>query len=494
MTKFILLRKRFIENLAFFAVLNLLIKPIYVFGIDRVVQNSVGTTIYGTYFPLFNLVLIFQIFLDLGIENFTRKEIAHNPGLANRLFSSFLIVKLVLISVFILLFSIVGYFMPHDTNEWKLLIMLAINQSLASLILFLRANMGGMHLFKAESMASVLDRIVMILICGTLLILPFTKNHFKIQWFIMAQTVAYCITLLFSLIIVFRKTRNFRVKLHIASYIPILRQLKPYAVLVLLMAIYYRVDSVFLRYLLPDGKEQAGIYAHGFRILDFMSNYALIFSFILLPTFAQMIRKNENIGSLLRLSVLSLLIPSSAILSGIAFYRHEIFQLLYPQSNLVSANVFLILTVSFMGICISYTFGALLTANGNLNSLIKMALITVIISSVLNIILIPKFKVTGAAISNAVSQLFTIMFHVLVTTKKFKLKTDTLLLAKSASFLLFSLLVGYGISTTKINWIAGVVVISGISIIFAIIIKLVNVSYVYNFIKNYVVRKDLLTS
>ena len=196
------MKKRFIENLAFFAALNLLIKPIYVFGIDRVVQNTVGTINYGTYFPLFNLVLIFQIFLDLGIENFTRKELAHNHGLTNRLFSNFLTLKLLLIVVFILVFSSMGYLLPHGSEEWKLLIILLINQSMASFILFLRANMGGMHLFKAESLASVLDRFSMILICGTLLLIPLTKNHFKIQWFVYAQFWACLITVVFSLIIV----------------------------------------------------------------------------------------------------------------------------------------------------------------------------------------------------------------------------------------------------------------------------------------------------
>ena len=156
------------------------------------------------------------------------------------------------------------------------------------------------------------------------------------------------------------RMKNIKLQFNFVSYLPLFRQLKPYATLVLLMAFYYRVDSIFLRYLLPDGKEQAGIYAHGFRIIDFMSNYALIFSFILLPTFAQMLRKKEQIAPLLRMAVILLLIPSIAMLTGISFYREETFQLLYPGSTIVSANVFIILTISFIAICFSYTFGALL--------------------------------------------------------------------------------------------------------------------------------------
>ncbi len=487
------MKKRFIENLAFFATLNLIIKPIYVFGIDRVVQNTVGTTIYGTYFPLFNMVLIFQIFLDLGIENFTRKEIAHNPGLVNKLFSTFIFLKLLLIILFIFIFSTLGYFLPHEHGEWKLLVLLLINQSLASLILYFRANLGGLHLFKAEGITSVLDRLVMVLICGTLLIIPFTKNQFKIEWFVIAQTIAYLATLLFSFILVYRNTKITTIKFDLNAYLPILRQLKPYAILVLLMAFYYRVDSIFLRYLLPDGKDQAGVYAHGFRIIDLMSNYALIFSFILLPTFAKNLKAKVDIAPLLRLSVTTLIIPSVAILIGAAFYRFDIFQLLYPESDNISANVFLILIISFFGVCISYTFGALLTANGNLKELINMAIIAVIISSVLNIILIPKFKVTGAAISNAVSQLFTILFHVIIVSKKFKLKPDFLLLSKSLLFILFSISAAYLISGSTINWIVGLLLISISSMIFAVIIKLIKISHFFDFMKNYSHNKDLST-
>lgn len=478
------MRKRFIENLAFFATLNLLIKPIYVFGIDRVVQNTVGTAVYGTYFPLFNLVLIFQIFLDLGIENFTRKEIGQNPDATKNLLSKFLVVKLLLIVVFVSVFSGIGYLLPHEGNEWKLLVLLIVNQSLASLILYIRANLGGLLMFKAESVSSVLDRMVMILICGTLLIMPLTKQQFKLEWFVMAQTVAYLFTLVFSFIVLLRKTGRISFHFGIKEYWPVLKQLKPYASLVLLMAFYYRVDSIFLRYMLPDGKDQAGMFAHGFRILDFMSNYALIFSFILLPTFAQSIAKKENVAPLLRLSTISLLVPAVSLLVGVAFYRFEVFQVLYPQSDHLSANTFLILTVSFVGICFSYTFGALLTANGSLKLLNIMALTAVALSAALNWLLIPRFEVLGAAMANAVSQVFTIVFHIVAVLFVFKLKVDRLLALKSVAFVALSVAVGFLVVQLQIHWVLGIILIGALSIALAVLLQLLKVSYAIKFIRD----------
>lgn len=474
------MKKRFIENLGFFLVLNLIIKPIYVFGIDRVVQNTVGTEVYGSYFALFNLVIIFQIFLDLGIENFTRKEIASNPGLTNRLFSNFIVLKVLLVVLFICFFSLAGLFLPQSKDEWKILFILLVNQSLANFILFLRANLGGLQMFKTESLVSVLDRMFMVLFCGALLILPLTKGSFKIEWFVYTQTLAYLFTLIFSLVVLLQKTGIPKLQWRITPYLPVVKQLLPYATLVLLMAFYYRVDSVFLRYLLPDGKEQAGIFAHAFRILDFMSNYALIFSFILLPTFAKMIREKTEVVSLLRMALLALCIPSLAFLAGILFYRHDVFMLLYHEHVHVSASVFSILIISYLGICVSYTFGALLTANGNLRQLNTMAFFAVIISLVLNMILIPRYKVMGAAITNAAVQCFTIAYHVIVVSKKFRVKTDYRLISRILIFITITGIFGFFISKTSVAWIYGIIIIDMFALLLAILIKLINLKAFVN--------------
>ncbi len=477
------MKKKFLKNLSFFVTLNLIIKPVFVFGIDRVVQNKVGAEIYGSYFPLLNLVLIFQIFLDLGIENYSRKEIAENPGLTNRLFSNFLVLKIVLSLLFIAIFSVVGFLLPQSRYEWKLLLILLLNQSMANFILYLRANMGGLQLFRSETVVSVLDRSIMILVCGGLLLIPYTYAHFKMEWFVLSQTVAYAVTLLISIMVVLRKTGRIKLNLNWRSFKSIFRRLKLYALLVLLMAFYYRVDSIFLRFLLEDGKLQAGIYAHGFRILDFMSNYALIFSFILLPTFARMIRRKENTGSLLRFASLALFIPSISILSGVFYYRFEVFSLLYTEHVALSANVFGIMIISFLGIGVSYTFGALLTANGNLRELNIMAVFAVLISISLNSILIPRYEVIGAAIANAVAQMFTIVYHIYVVKQKFKLTTDIQIMVKVLLFILFSALMGYLISETHLKWYIGIFVVSVVSLLFSVLIRLLKIEYLRDLFK-----------
>jgi O-antigen/teichoic acid export membrane protein len=142
------LKRKFVTNLGFLIILNVLIKPLYVFGIDRVVQNTVGADAYGDYFSLFSLALIFQIFLDLGIENFIRKEVARNTSLVGHYLSDIALLKILLAIPYAAICVAIALPMDLDRHEIVMLLFILLNQFLASFILYFRANLGGLQLFK----------------------------------------------------------------------------------------------------------------------------------------------------------------------------------------------------------------------------------------------------------------------------------------------------------------------------------------------------------
>ena len=68
------MQKKFVTNLGFLLLLNLLIKPFWLLGIDRAVQNTVGAESYGLYAALFNVSFLFNILLDVGITNYNNRN------------------------------------------------------------------------------------------------------------------------------------------------------------------------------------------------------------------------------------------------------------------------------------------------------------------------------------------------------------------------------------------------------------------------------------
>ena len=72
------MQRAFLVNLALVMVLNLVVKPFYILGIDAGVQDAVGPATYGTYAALLSLGFLLNILLDLGITNYNTRHIAQH--------------------------------------------------------------------------------------------------------------------------------------------------------------------------------------------------------------------------------------------------------------------------------------------------------------------------------------------------------------------------------------------------------------------------------
>ena len=254
------MQKKFITNLFFLLVLNLLIKPFYILGIDAEIINRVGADTYGIYFSLFNFSFLFNIFLDFGINNFNTKNVAQNEHLLSKYFSKLFSLKILLVLAYVFFTISAGFIWGYSNYALKLLLVLAFNQGLVAIILYLRSNLSGIQMFVKDSVISVLDRFLMILFCSLLLWGNVTDRSFEIEWFVYTQTLSYTITLFVALFWVWQKSAFVKIKYHHLFSFAIIKQSAPYALLILLMTFYYRSDSVMLEKLLEDGSRQAGYY------------------------------------------------------------------------------------------------------------------------------------------------------------------------------------------------------------------------------------------
>ena len=149
------LKRKFFTNLLLLLLLNLLIKPFWVLGIDRTVQNVLGAEEYGMYFALFNFSLVLNIFLDLGITNFNNRAIARNTRLLTKYLSFLVSLKFVLAVVYAVLCLVVAWIVGYDMRQIHLLFFLIFNQFLVSLTAYLRSNISGLHYFRTDGLLSV---------------------------------------------------------------------------------------------------------------------------------------------------------------------------------------------------------------------------------------------------------------------------------------------------------------------------------------------------
>ena len=477
------MKRKFITNLLLLLFLNVLIKPFWIFGIDVTVQNMVGDESYGLYFSLLNFSMILNILLDLGITNYNNKNIAQHRQLLRKHISNIVGLKFLLAGIYALVCIFTALIIGYREIQLHLLAFLIFNQFLISFTLYLRSNISGLHLFRTDSLLSVLDRTLMILICSVLLFTNITNHTFKIEWFVYVQTAAYLIASLITLAVVLSHTGKLKFYFDRRFFIVFLRKTYPYALLALLMSFYNRIDSVMLERLLPDGKEQAGIYAHAFRLLDAVSMFGVLFAGLLLPIFARMIKQKEDIGSMVQFSFLLLFVPAIIISLSSGFYDQEIMILLNYSHTELSASIFQILMVSFLGVATTYIFGTLLTANGSIRQLNFMAIAGMGINIVLNLILIPHIKALGSAWASLATQLFTALAQTLLAVVILRLSVNYRLIGKLAVFIGFVTLAGF-VSRQFSTWYIGYGAMILASVLFAFMTRLINLKALTEIIRN----------
>jgi len=479
------LKRLFVTNLGLVLFLNLLVKPFWIFGIDRSVQNTVGTSEYGFYFALFNFSLILNILLDLGITNYNNKNIAQNNQLLGKYLSNVIVLKFLLAVLYAVICFAIALIIKYDFRQIKILLFLISNQFLLSLILYLRSNLSGLHLFKTDSFVSILDRLLMIIICSFLLWGNITSTHFKIEWFVYSQTVAYAITAFITFIIVLRKAGFLKLHFDLSFFIVFLKQSYPFALLILLMAFYNRIDSVMLERLLPDGDAEAGVYAQSYRILDAASMIAFLFAGLLLPIFSKMLKHKEPVLQLVQLSYKLIIIPVIIFVVGAIFYSESLMKLLYHGNNLVySAKIFSCIIPGLIAISTTYIYGTLLTANGSLKQLNIMAAFGMLTNIVLNFLLIPHFKAFGSAMSSVTTQAFMAIAQIIIANKIFDFKINYKFLIFVSVFVVVLIGITFLITSTFTNWFFGFVLIGVTGILIAFIFKLIDLKALILIIKN----------
>ena len=399
-------QKDFVFNLCLLIFLNLLVKPFWMLGVDVGVQNSVGAESYGLYFSIFNFTMLFSMVLDMGTTNFNNRNIARNTQLLDKHLSSLIILRLLLGVVFFVVIFTVALMIGYRGFQLKLLFWIGLNQFLNAFLLYVRSNISALLMFKTDSVISVTDRLLMILFCGLLLWGNITDEPFRIEWFVWSQTAAYLITIAIALAIVLRKASLRRLRWNTAFFLVIIKKSLPYALITLLMASYYRIDSVLLERLLPRdiAAAQAGVYASAFRLLDALVMIAYLFSVILLPLFAKMLKQKEDVVPVVRTSFSFLFLFSVSAVVILFMYREPVMQLLYTEHIEESVAVFGFIIFGLIPISMNYLFGTLLTANGSMKVLNITAAVGIVINVAVNLLLIPRMQACGSAVASFCTQ------------------------------------------------------------------------------------------
>ena len=415
------MQKKFLSNLVWMVFFNLLIKPYAIFGIDAEVQNRVGTEAYGLYFTLLNFSYLFNIFLDLGITNYNTRYVAQHPNLVKRYIGNILSLRIILFFVYVVLSVSLAFILGYNARQFWFVYVLIFNQFLISVLLYFRSCFAGLLLFKWDIFLSILDRILLIIIVSFLLYHPFFQGQFDIKWFALAQTASFFVSVLVAIILVFKRIGLPRLHWGRAFNIVILKKSFPYALLILLMMLYTRIDAMMIERLHVNGNKQVGIYAQAFRMLDASLMFVMLFTGLLFPLFSRILKDKSSIIHLLDTSSRLVIAFTTMMSFSCCLFAYFILDSIYLHDIIYVVPTFRLLMLSLIPTAFIFVYGTLMTANGDLKKLNLLSFIGLVLNVLLNFMLIPKHGAFGAAVATFTTQLLIAIFYFFTIWKQFSL-------------------------------------------------------------------------
>jgi len=394
----------YLRHIFFLITINLIVKPFYVLFIDRGVQNELGTATYGLFFALFNLSYLLYILSDLGIYQYHTRQAAqwttHQPLQTARIAGA----KLWLTGFYLISLLLLAWFLGYQ-QVLVLVILLGIYQAVVSWVFFIRSLLNGNGLYRQDAWTSVMDRSTLILLIGMILLVPAWRSHFSLTQFVVLLILAMTVTLLTGLLYLRKHAIILRITPgKVKDVWKVVRETMPFALTVILMTLYTRIDGIMLERLATEGAYQAGVYAASYRLLDAANMIAYLVATLLLPMYSRHLEARQEVYPLYRDAFKMLWVISGITSVAAVFFSGPIMQLLYHEANEQWSRVFTWLMPCFISGSIIYVAGTLITASGDLKAMNWAAGISIGINVLLNAILIPYYQAWGAVVATLITQ------------------------------------------------------------------------------------------
>ncbi|OGE41618.1 hypothetical protein A3A45_03485, partial [Candidatus Daviesbacteria bacterium RIFCSPLOWO2_01_FULL_36_8] len=334
--------------------------------------NKLGVEGFGLITVAIAYFAILSALTDFGFNRFLIREIARGELKIADMLGNILMLRVLLPSIVIILFSIVLYSLDPDKMRVSLILIAVLAVFPESIAVTLDGIFIGLQKLQYSAISLVIASSSAAIL-GFYLVNGGSGPVGAVIAIIFAQIMwALCL-----LIFLLRKKLLSFSKLNFSLMKKILVGSLPYGLIGVLGLLYFRIDSVILSYL--RGSFETGIYGAGYRFLESIIFIPGAFGFALFPSLAKL--HDTNISDMKKLYFRSLKLMGLLgliIFLGYLFILPEIIRILLPNYS-QSVDVIRILSFSIPFIFVA-TPGVqvLLSSDKYLKSVIFLSLFTVV--------------------------------------------------------------------------------------------------------------------
>lgn len=427
------------------------------------ITRVLGVYNVGVYNFVFSVVSYFILFSGLGIGLYAIREgavIRNDSTKINEFCSEMLSINIISSIISYILLCILIVIVPEFSKYYILFMILALE-------IFLKTIELEWIFSIYEDYKYITIRSVIINLISLVLLFLFVRKDGDINIYAIISVIAYggsnILNLIYSRYYVhfdLLKKRNLRK--HIK---PIMK----FFVFSLTATIYINSDITLLG--LISGTYYVGIYSVSTKIYTVIKMIIASMIAISIPRLSNLYGQKQrqefyDTAKKIYCFMLSILIP---VTIGLIILHKEIILFLSSSDYLAATPSLIILSIALM-FCICGYFWAqcILIPMNKENTVVKITIISAILNVVLNLIAIPLFKETGAAVTTVISELIVFIYCFYVGKNKTNLKFP----------ILFFIKIIFGSIAIPISYLVAKIVFTNITYIIILTVLLSVIIYI----------------
>ncbi|QXD15882.1 flippase [Rhodocaloribacter litoris] len=398
------MRSHILKNITWLGAASLAVKPFWIFFLVSLSPRLLGTYEYGVLSAALALATMAGSFSDLGMSQYTLREVARHPEHAGTFFSNFIPLRSTLLFAGILVAVIAAYLMHYTPDGLLAVVFAGFYWSMENLLYYVRVYFRAFEILRVEAISTVLEKAIVIA-CGTLMLWQTRQATWTLAG--MATGMAFVTTV--NLVWVARHLAPFRLRAFTFSFLrPTLPAMIPLGIAGFLTVFYTRTDLVMIEVML--GEVPTGQYAQAYRILQALGLIPFVVAYSALFPRLSATYQETNPSAFRRLLYQGLAgLGGTGMLTALAltWLAPFIIHLLVPDPGFAPAiQTLRILAWTFPFTCLSSLFYvAFISMNRHRLPILTLALAT-LLNIGANVLVIPRYGIDGAALVTVLSEVF----------------------------------------------------------------------------------------
>ena len=363
----------------------------------KIMTNDLGAGLYGTYVTIFTFVTTFSLLTDLGVNTITAREVAKHPDNAADIIGHNMGLRIFLSLVMIPLIFGLGFIIyPHESSQLHTGIFI---MSIFLIFNVVWATSGGY--FAAKIRNDVTARITLL---QQVLFLAGVCIVSVLGWKLYGYIAAYVSAIAIGAIVLFCMTRNHipvRPRVNIKIWQTVLKSSITLGIISIINVLYLKADTIMLS--IMSGAHAIGIYGVAFLLITVFSGLPGYIMGALTPSMAT--ASHTELQEIVQKALHYMAFFSLLLVVGAVLVRHDVVLLVSSKDFIAAAEPFAILSLGVAFSYISNVFSSASIAIDKHHKFVYRSLMTLALNIALNLVLIPRYGIIGAACATTSSQL-----------------------------------------------------------------------------------------